>query len=53
MKRITYQYPTRESLRKALEPIRIMSKVEGLDQEHGHSVEVRFEGEKDRSPSQG
>ena len=52
MKRITYQYPTRESLRKALEPIRIMSKVEGLDQEHGHSVEVRFEGEKDRGPSQ-
>ena len=42
LKRITFQYPTRESLRKALEPIRIMSKIEGLDQEHGHSVEIRF-----------
>ncbi len=52
MKRITYQHPTRESLRRALEPIRIMSKVEGLDQEHGHSVEVRFQGEKARNPAQ-
>jgi histidinol dehydrogenase len=52
MKRITYQYPTRESLRKALEPIRIMSRVEGLHHEHGHSVEVRFEGEKEKSPLQ-
>ena len=42
MKRITYQHPTRESLRNALEPIRLMSKLEGFDQEHGHSVEIRF-----------
>lgn len=44
MKRITWQHPTRESLALALGPIRIMSLVEGLDQEHGHSVEVRFKG---------
>lgn len=42
MKRITFQHPTKESLRKALEPIQIMSKVEGLEFEHGHSVEIRF-----------
>ncbi|MBL8022379.1 MAG: histidinol dehydrogenase [Leptospirales bacterium] len=42
MKRITFQHPTKESLRQALEPIQIMSKVEGLEFEHGHSVEIRF-----------
>jgi histidinol dehydrogenase len=42
LKRISYQYPTRDSLRNALEPILLMSKHEGLDQEHGHSVTVRF-----------
>lgn len=42
LKRVTYQYPTKESLKNALEPILIMSKVEGLEHEHGHSVEVRF-----------
>ena len=43
MKRITYQYPSKESLSYAREHIVIMSEAEGLDQEHGHSVEVRFE----------
>ncbi|MCB1171381.1 MAG: histidinol dehydrogenase [Leptospiraceae bacterium] len=43
MKRITFQHPTRESLKLAWEPIQIMSKVEGLEHEHGHSVDVRFE----------
>ena len=43
MKRITYQHPTQESLRDAWKPIQIMSKVEGLEHEHGHSVDVRFE----------
>ena len=45
LKRITFQCPTREGLRKALRPIQIMSKVEGFDQEHGHSVEVRFDSD--------
>lgn len=43
MKRITYQHPTRESLREAWKPIQIMSQVEGLEHEHGHSVDVRFQ----------
>ena len=42
LKRISYQYPTEESLRHALEPILTMSRIEGLDVEHGHSVAVRF-----------
>jgi len=42
MRRITFQHPTKESLRNALEPILVMSKVEGLEFEHGHSVAVRF-----------
>lgn len=42
MKRITFQHPTKDSLRAALKPIQIMSKVEGLEFEHGHSVEIRF-----------
>lgn len=41
-KRITYQHPDKESLRRALEPIKIMSKIEGFEQEHGHSLEIRF-----------
>lgn len=43
MKRLTWQYPTRESLEKAKDHIVRMSVSEGLDQEHGHSVTVRFE----------
>lgn len=43
LKRISYQHPTKESLNRALEPILLMSKQEGFDQEHGHSVAVRFE----------
>lgn len=45
MKRITYQYPTEASLRAAMDPIVRMSTAEGLDQEHGHSVQVRFHKE--------
>ncbi|MBE7440114.1 MAG: histidinol dehydrogenase [Spirochaetales bacterium] len=41
LKRITYQYPTEQSLQKALDPILLMSKLEGLEQEHGNSVAVR------------
>lgn len=43
LKRITHQYPTKESLKAALDPIMLMSKHEGFDQEHGNSVAVRFE----------
>ena len=44
LKRISYQYPTKESLQSALEPILLMSRHEGLEEEHGHSVAVRFSG---------
>ena len=43
LKRISYQHPTRESLERALAPILAMSRIEGLADEHGHSVAVRFE----------
>ncbi|MDH5657082.1 MAG: histidinol dehydrogenase, partial [Spirochaetia bacterium] len=43
LKRITYQFPTRENLKQAMDHILLMSKAEGLDQEHGHSVSVRFD----------
>lgn len=43
MKRLTWQYPSRESLKAAKDHIMEMSIAEGLDQEHGHSVAVRFE----------
>jgi histidinol dehydrogenase len=42
LKRITWQHPTFESLKTAKDPILLMSKAEGLDQEHGHSVAARF-----------
>lgn len=45
VKRITYQHPTRESLLRARDAILLMSELEGFDQEHGHSVAIRFEGE--------
>ncbi len=47
MKRLTFQEPTKESLRHALEPILLMSRAEGLEHEHGHSVAVRFKDPKD------
>lgn len=43
LKRISWQYTTKDGLKKALEPIKIMSKIEGLEEEHGYSIEVRFE----------
>lgn len=42
LKRVTYQIPTEASLREACDPILKMSAHEGLDQEHGHSVAIRF-----------
>lgn len=43
LKRITYQFPTKESLAAALGPILTMSEIEGLLDEHGNSASVRFE----------
>ncbi len=43
LKRITWQYTTREGLKKALEPILTMSEIEGLDEEHGNSIKIRFQ----------
>ncbi|MES0491353.1 MAG: histidinol dehydrogenase [Leptospirales bacterium] len=42
-RRITYQYVSREGLEASKDPITIMSKEEGLFDEHGYSVLARFE----------
>ncbi len=47
MRRTTYQRVSREGLSKARGPVGIMSRVEGFEDKHGGSLEVRFE--KDRS----
>lgn len=41
LKRITWQNTTKEGLKKSSKYIDIMSKIEGLDQEHGHCVLIR------------
>lgn len=41
LKRLTWQYTTKEGLKKTSNYIEIMSKIEGLDEEHGHSVTIR------------
>jgi len=43
MKRLTYQMRDAHSLREALDPVLEISRHEGLEHEHGHSVAVRFE----------
>jgi histidinol dehydrogenase len=43
MRRTTYQYLTEQGLKKAQGPTNIMSKVEGFDDKHGGSINVRFE----------
>ena len=43
MRRTTFQHLSRESLKKALEPVQIMSGVEGFADKHGGSLKVRFE----------
>ncbi|MDY6935270.1 MAG: histidinol dehydrogenase [Spirochaetota bacterium] len=42
MRRTTVQFLTKAALKKGLEPIGIMSKVEGFDDKHGGSIEIRF-----------
>jgi histidinol dehydrogenase len=43
MRRTTYQYLTKDALAKAKEPINLMSEVEGFNDKHGGSVNIRFE----------
>lgn len=43
MRRTTYQFLSREALAKARGPVGEMSRVEGFDDKHGGSVNVRFE----------
>ncbi len=42
LRRTTYQHLTPEALRGALEPVLAMSSVEGFEDKHGGSVEIRF-----------
>ncbi len=42
LRRTTFQNLTKSALEKALEPIKTMSKIEGFDDKHGGSVEIRF-----------
>jgi histidinol dehydrogenase len=42
-RRTTYQMLTKEGLTNALEPVNIMSSLEGFDDMHGGSLRVRFE----------
>ena len=42
LKRITYQQCSKSGLHRSVEPISIMSKAEGLFNEHGYSVLARF-----------
>ena len=43
-RRITYQQCSKEGLKKSEKPVSIMSKAEGLFDEHGYSVLVRSSG---------
>ncbi len=42
LKRITWQNTTKEGLKKSARYIEIMSRIEGLDEEHGNSVLTRL-----------
>ncbi len=43
LKRISYQYASKESLRAAMPSILAMSRCEGFEEEHGRSVSLRFQ----------
>ena len=43
LRRTTYQHLTGNALKTAMEPVGIMSKVEGFDSKHGGSIYVRYE----------
>ena len=42
IRRTTFQYPTKESLKNAMEPVNVMSKIEGFHDKHGGSINIRF-----------
>jgi len=42
LRKTTFQFPTREALKNSKGPVNIMSKVEGLDDKHGGSINIRF-----------
>ncbi|HSV96117.1 MAG TPA: histidinol dehydrogenase [Spirochaetota bacterium] len=42
LRRTTFQHLTPGALRDALEPVMTMSRIEGFDDKHGGSVEIRF-----------
>ncbi|TGN18679.1 histidinol dehydrogenase [Leptospira idonii] len=46
LKRVTYQEVTKESLNRLYPHVKLMSELEGLDEEHGTSVKVRYEEKK-------
>lgn len=46
LKRVTFQEVTKESLETLYPFVKLMSELEGLDEEHGTSVKVRTEGHK-------
>ena len=46
LKRITYQFPSKKSLNRVQKAIAIMSEQEGLEEEHGHSIKIRFSDRK-------
>ncbi len=43
LKRVTFQEISKSSLKKQYPYVKLMSELEGLDEEHGTSVKVRFE----------
>lgn len=43
LRKTSYQLPLKETLNKARNPVEIMSKLEGFDDKHGGSIEIRFE----------
>ncbi|BDA78759.1 histidinol dehydrogenase [Leptospira kobayashii] len=43
LKRVTFQEITKESLNRLYPHVKLMSELEGLDEEHGTSVKVRYE----------
>lgn len=43
LRRTTFQHLTPDALKKSQKPVNIMSKIEGFDDKHGGSINVRFE----------
>ena len=43
IRRTTFQMPSKDSLNMARGPVGIMSKIEGFNDKHGGSIEIRFE----------